>query len=142
MAQSINKAEPLNGICRRQIISAKNKTANIGFCDTACHHLSEMTEKKMCLCCGNTILHHQNYDTIMKRFEEIIKDNQGFLEGWKKWPSKQENRLYAWVKNGLYTYRIDMRMFVEYMDLAFTDGQDKYDNFFKHLERTCPRIMI
>jgi len=141
MAQETVKKSDLNGICRKQTVSVKNKTKMTGFCDN-CKHIAEMTNEKTCMCCGFKVTHKQNHDALMRRFEEIIKDNQGFLDGFMRYPSKAENRFYAWVKDGLWHYKIDMRFFVEYMDIAFNEGEDKYDMFFDYIKRICPRIIV
>src|SRR5437867_9797354 len=133
----------LDGVtCRKQVVSAKNKSKLLGYCEEPCHHIAVMTNEKRCMCCGNQVIHRQNYTAFQKKFEEIIQDNEGFCQASMRFPTKPENRFYAWIKNGPWWYKIDMRYFIEYMDLAFTDGKDKYDRFFEHIMKTCPRIIV
>lgn len=146
---SLSKIENrLDGtICRKKIVSQKSKSIIVEFCDRpCCKHLAERTLDKKCTCCGGIIRHHQNYDALMKRFDEIIQDNLGFLEGYKTWPPKSENRLYAWIKIGIWQYKIDAKYFIEYSDLAYETtsetSQEKYDRFFEGIKKDCPRIAL
>lgn len=132
--------------CKRIIVSPKKKGAIIGYCAEACHHLSEFTIDKTCLCCGSSkgITRNPTYSSWGKRFDEIISDNQIFLEGFRKWPTKPENRFYAWIKMGLWTYKIDVKFFAEYMDIVSQDdnGLDRYAMFFEYILKICPRIAL
>jgi hypothetical protein len=132
--------------CRRIIASPKKKGAIIGYCSNGCHHLSEFTHDKTCLCCGSSkgITRNPTYNSWSKRFDDIIEDNLIFLEGFKKWPTKPENRFSAWIKMGLWTYKIDIKFFAEYMDIVSQDddGMDRYAMFFEYLIKICPRIAL
>lgn len=76
----------------------------------------------------------------MQKFDQIIADNQFFLDGHKIFPAKLENSFYAMVKNGYFTYFVHTRYFIEYMDLSNADGDDKYNRFFNSIIKNCPRI--
>jgi hypothetical protein len=132
--------------CKRLIASPKKKNAIVGYCSGACHHLAEFTQDKTCLCCTSTkgITRNPTYDSWTKRFDGIIEDNLIFLEGFRKWPTKPENRFYAWIKMGLWTYKIDIKFFAEYMEIVNfdDDGLDRYAMFFEYIIKICPRLAL
>ena len=132
-------------ICKNKIASIKNKTIITAYCESPCFHVAELTDQKRCGCCGIILKHKQTYEAFRDKFEEIIEDNPVFLDAFRELPSKPENRFYAFVKNGYYTYIVDMKFFEAYRDLAIADknnmdGQDKYNRFFTVLKNTCPRF--
>jgi len=117
------------GSCRQHI--AKKKLVST-FCHK-CNHQVEQDNNNNCLCCGWHIARSRTYKIVMKRFDKIIDDHRELIDNY--FPINSDSDFFCKVKIDLYTYMVHIKDFVEFRNLINTEGEDKYEKFFKSIKK-------
>ena len=136
--QSLKETKISLGKGKLYNVSPKAKFSVQGFCPY-CNSTVRLGAKHQCLNCGTRIKRKTTNEALIDKFEKSLQENKISLYSWIfSTPETEQPKIK--IKIGFYTYFIPIRYLLEFENLRFTNDENPYDSFLKHIEITCPRI--
>lgn len=128
------------GTCREKITSIKNSRVIVMFCDH-CGHTAQVTESRMCMCCGLKITKKQKHESDLKKFEEILKVSMcaKIVREWIALPYDIDYAPGWCIKMGTKVYLVPIKFFAEFLELPDIEVdescEDKYTEFIENVKK-------
>lgn len=100
-------------VCRKISVSNHHPQGS-SYCKF-CRHYSLTDEKQRCVCCLNKIVRERKYYSDLRKFEQIIEQNQNLIDVYLKHPYQVDYMPGFVVKLGYKTYLVNIKHLAEYM---------------------------